>query len=95
MEFTIVLQEEDQRSISEDVEASPQLKQMIRESMEAYKEDRSLTTSEIIKHCHPRISPNDCRKGGIESGEYFYILTYSMFYTSINNIFTIKKLVLL
>jgi hypothetical protein len=51
--FTIVLQE-DQRSISEDVEANPQLKQMIRESMEAYKEGRSLTTSELIKTLSPK-----------------------------------------
>jgi hypothetical protein len=52
--FTIVLQEEDQRSVAEDVEASPQLKQMIRESMEAYKEGRSLTTSELIKTLSPK-----------------------------------------
>jgi hypothetical protein len=56
--FTIVFQEEDQRSIAEDVEASPQLKQMIRESMEAYKEGRSLTTAELIK----TLSPKDFNK---------------------------------
>jgi hypothetical protein len=52
--FTIVLQEEDQRSIAEDVKVNPQLKQMIRESIEAYKEGRTLTTSELIKTLSPK-----------------------------------------
>jgi hypothetical protein len=52
--FTIVFQEEDQRSIAEDIEANPQLKQMIRESMEAYEEGRWLTTSELIKTLSPK-----------------------------------------
>jgi hypothetical protein len=52
--FTIVLQEEDQRSIAKDVEANPLLKEMIQESMEAYKEGRTMTTPELIKSLSPK-----------------------------------------
>ena len=42
--FTIVLQEEDQQTIADDVKANPELKEMIRECMGAYKEGRYMTT---------------------------------------------------
>lgn len=52
--FTIVLQEEAQRSIADDVKANPALGIMIRESMDAYKEGKYLTTSELLKSLSPR-----------------------------------------
>lgn len=54
--FTIVLQEEDQKikTINEDVEANPQLKIMIKESMEAYKKGDSVSTSELLKSLSPK-----------------------------------------
>jgi hypothetical protein len=47
--FTIVLQEEVERTIADDVKANPNLKKMIHDSIEAYQEDRFLTTSELLK----------------------------------------------
>ena len=52
--FTIVLQEEDQRSIADDIKANPALGKMIRESMEAYKEGKYMTTSELLKSLTPK-----------------------------------------
>jgi hypothetical protein len=52
--FTIVLQEEEQRSIADDVKANPALGKMIRESMEAYKEGKYMTTSEVLKSLSPK-----------------------------------------
>jgi hypothetical protein len=52
--FTIVLQEEEQRSIADDVKANPALGKMIRESMEAYKEGKYMTTSEVLKSISPK-----------------------------------------
>jgi hypothetical protein len=46
--FTIVLQEEDQRTIADEVKSNPELKQMIHESMEAYKDGRFMKTSELL-----------------------------------------------
>jgi hypothetical protein len=52
--FTIVLQEEDPNSIATDVELNPYLKQMINESMEAYKAGRTKSTSELLKSLSPK-----------------------------------------
>jgi len=46
--FTLVLQEEDESSIKADVEKSPNLKQMIKESQHAYKEGKGMTTSQML-----------------------------------------------
>ncbi|MEX1030798.1 MAG: hypothetical protein WDZ91_12255 [Paenibacillaceae bacterium] len=53
--FTIVLQEEDQRTIADDVKARPELGRMIHESREEYKKGLGMTTDELIKS----LSPND------------------------------------
>lgn len=47
--FTLVLQEEEQRSIQADVEANPQLEVMIEQSRKEYKLGRAMSTSEILK----------------------------------------------
>lgn len=46
--FTLVLQEEDERSIKSDVERNPQLKQMIGESKSEYKSGKGMSTSELL-----------------------------------------------
>jgi hypothetical protein len=51
--FTIVLQEEDQDSIAADVRRNPLLKQMINESLAAYKEGRTKTTTELLTSLSP------------------------------------------
>ncbi len=56
--FTIVLQEEDERTIAEEAESNPELERMLRESMVAYKEGRFMTTAELLK----ALSPEDFRK---------------------------------
>jgi hypothetical protein len=52
--FTIVLQEEDQQTIADDVRANPELKEMIHESLEAYKQGRYMTTSELLESLSPK-----------------------------------------
>jgi len=52
--FTIVLQEEVQQSIADDVKTNPELKEMIHKSMEAYKEGRYATTTELIDSLSPK-----------------------------------------
>jgi hypothetical protein len=52
--FTIVLQEEDHDSIAADNQTNPHLKQMINESMEAYKDGRTMSTSELAKSLSPK-----------------------------------------
>ena len=52
--FTIVLQEEDQSSIEKDIEANPKLKEMIQESITAYEEGKTMSTSEVIKSLSPK-----------------------------------------
>ncbi|BBH22419.1 hypothetical protein Back11_37640 [Paenibacillus baekrokdamisoli] len=47
--FTIVLQEEDHNSIAADIQSNPDLGQMMNESMEAYIEGRTKSTSELLK----------------------------------------------
>ncbi|WP_373233514.1 hypothetical protein [Cohnella sp.] len=47
--FTLVLQEEEQRSIKADIEANPDLEIMIHESMEEYRQGKGMTTSELLK----------------------------------------------
>lgn len=52
--FTIVLQEEDEQSISADMVANPELKQMIDESREEYKKGLGMSTSKLINSLSPR-----------------------------------------
>lgn len=47
--FTLVLQEEDERSIEADVEANPQLGKMITKSQEQYKNGLGMSTQELLK----------------------------------------------
>jgi hypothetical protein len=47
--FTLVLQEEEQRSILADVKANPELGEMIKESMMEYKEGLGMSTSDLLK----------------------------------------------
>lgn len=47
--FTLVLQEEEQRSIYADAEANPELKAMIEESRREYKQGRGVSTHELLK----------------------------------------------
>jgi hypothetical protein len=48
-QFTIVLQEEDHGSIAADVRRNPELRQMINDSLKAYGEGRTMSTSELIR----------------------------------------------
>lgn len=52
--FTIVLQEEDEQSISAEMLANPELKQMIDESREEYKQGLGMSTSKLINSLSPR-----------------------------------------
>jgi hypothetical protein len=47
--FTLVLQEEEQRSIQADVEANPELKAMIEESRKELKQGSGITPSDLLK----------------------------------------------
>ncbi len=53
-QFTIVLQEEDELSISSEIKANPELKLMIEKSREEYKQERGMTTSELLKSLSPK-----------------------------------------
>lgn len=55
--FTLVLQEEEQRSIQADVEANPELKALIERSWKEFKQGKAISTSEILKS----FSPEDFR----------------------------------
>ncbi len=46
--FTLVLQEEEERSIAAEVEANPQLGKMITESQEQYKKGLGMSTQELL-----------------------------------------------
>ena len=52
--FTIVLQEEEKRTIAADAKVNPDLKDMIQESMEAYNEGRTITTKELKQSLSPK-----------------------------------------
>jgi hypothetical protein len=52
--FTLVLQEEDQTSINTEAEVNPELKRMIHESREQYKQGLGMSTSELIKSFSPK-----------------------------------------
>lgn len=52
--FTLVLQEEDEKSIKADVKANPQLERMIKESQEQYKKGLGMSTSELLKSLSPK-----------------------------------------
>lgn len=51
--FTLVLQEEEQRSIQADVEANPELKFMIEQSKQEFKLGKAMSTSELLKSLSP------------------------------------------
>ncbi|MFF3920861.1 hypothetical protein [Paenibacillus lactis] len=55
--FTLVLQEEEQRSIQADVESNPELKVMIEQSRKEFKLGKASSTSELLKS----LSPEDFR----------------------------------
>jgi hypothetical protein len=52
--FTVVLQEEDHLSISSEAKANPELKRMIDESREEYKQGKGMSTSELLKSLSPK-----------------------------------------
>jgi hypothetical protein len=52
--FTLVLQEEDQTSISTETEKNPELKRMIHESREEYEQGLGMTASDLIKSLSPK-----------------------------------------
>jgi hypothetical protein len=47
--FTLVLQEEEKKSIKADIEKNPQLKQMILESRKEYKDGKGISTEDLLK----------------------------------------------
>jgi len=47
--FTLVFQEEDEKSIKIEVEENPELKRMLKESMEQYENGRGMPTTELLK----------------------------------------------
>ncbi|WP_100009797.1 hypothetical protein [Lentibacillus sediminis] len=47
--FTLVLQEETETTIAEGVENNSELKQMIKESQQQYKEGKGMTTSGLLE----------------------------------------------
>jgi len=47
--FTLVLQEEDEQSIKVEAEKSPELKHMLKESMEQYESGSGMTKTELLK----------------------------------------------
>ncbi|MCY9670432.1 hypothetical protein M5X11_36980 [Paenibacillus alginolyticus] len=52
--FTVVLQEEDHLSISSEVKVNPELKRMIDESREEYKQGKGMSTTELLKSLSPK-----------------------------------------
>ncbi|BFT70184.1 hypothetical protein [Paenibacillus sp. P36] len=52
--FTVVLQEEDHLSISSEVKSNSDLKRMIDESREEYKQGKGMSTTELLKSLSPR-----------------------------------------
>lgn len=52
--FTVVLQEEDHLSISSEVKANPDLKRMVDASREEYKQDKGMSTYELLKSLSPK-----------------------------------------
>ncbi|WP_394238221.1 hypothetical protein [Niallia oryzisoli] len=47
--FTLVLQEEDEQSVKAEADESPELKRMLKESMEQYESGSGITTTELLK----------------------------------------------
>lgn len=52
--FNLVLQEEEQRSIQDDVESNPELKALIEESRKEFKLGKAMSTSELLKSFSPK-----------------------------------------
>jgi adenine-specific DNA methylase len=48
--FMIILQEEDYRSTGPVIQSNPNLKQMVNDSMEAEKEGRAMSASELMRN---------------------------------------------
>lgn len=55
--FTLVLQEEEERSIQAEVEANSELRALIEQSRKEFKQGKAMSTSEILKS----FSPGDFR----------------------------------
>lgn len=47
--FTLVLQEEDEKSINSEAEENPELKRMLKESQEQYENGLGMSTKELLK----------------------------------------------
>ncbi|WP_336296612.1 hypothetical protein [Bacillus pinisoli] len=47
--FTLVLQEEDEKSIHMEADENPELKRMLKESQEQYENGRGMSTKELLK----------------------------------------------
>ncbi|KGA95834.1 hypothetical protein AJ85_19920 [Alkalihalobacillus alcalophilus ATCC 27647 = CGMCC 1.3604] len=47
--FTLVLQEDDEQSIKAEAEKNPELKRMLKESMEQYENGKGMTTTELLR----------------------------------------------
>lgn len=47
--FTLVLQEEEERTIKADASANPELEEMIKKSQRQYKQGYGMSTSELLK----------------------------------------------
>jgi hypothetical protein len=53
-QFTIVLQEEDEGSIAADVRRNPELRQMINDSLNAYSEGKTMSTTDLLRFLSPK-----------------------------------------
>ncbi|WP_413375699.1 hypothetical protein [Alkalihalobacillus sp. 1P02AB] len=47
--FTLVLQEDDEQSIKAEAEKNPELKRMLKESMEQYENGKGMNTTELLR----------------------------------------------
>lgn len=52
--FTLVLQEEDEATINEEAKMNPELKKMIRESREEYRQGLGMSTSDLLDSLSPK-----------------------------------------
>jgi len=52
--FTLVLQEEDETTISEEAKMNPELKKMIQESREEYWQGLGMSTSDLLDSLSPK-----------------------------------------
>lgn len=52
--FTLILQEEDERTIKADACANPELEKMIKESQRQYKQGKGMSTTELLQSLSPK-----------------------------------------